>query len=205
MESSEAQKVINAFDDHLLKPLIIVALYYGLRRSEILGLKWSAIDFEKDKIEISHTVLKYGSHFEERDRTKTASSRRILGLIPEVKEVLLSLQEQQKKNKKALRKLYMKNDYVFTWPDGRIIQPDYVSNAFQKVLKKNKLPKMRFHDLRHSCASLLYEKGMEIKDIQQWLGHSSISTTSDIYTHISNLHMKNLAESLQGSFKLAGG
>jgi len=64
---------------------------------------------------------------------------------------------------------------------------------------------MRFHDLRHSCASLLYEKGFGVKDIQTWLGHSDIKTTSDIYTHISNLHMETLANSLSGCFKLSAG
>ena len=69
--------------------------------------------------------------------------------------------------------------------DGRVFRPDYVTKAFQKVLKESEFKDMRFHDLRHSCASILYDKGWGLKDIQKWLGHADIETTGNIYTHIS--------------------
>ncbi len=203
LESTEVQDVINAFEGHILKPVVIIAIYYGLRRSEILGLKWNAINFEKNTLEIKHTVLCHSEGIEKRDRTKTSSSRRTLGLISEIKDLFINLKNQQNENETLFGKKYEKSDYVFTWQDGKLLRPDYITKVFQKILKKHDLKNMRFHDLRHSCASLLYEKGFGVKDIQKWLGHSDIKTTSDIYTHISNLHMETLAKSLSGCFKLS--
>jgi integrase len=95
-----------------LKPIVIIALYYGLRRSEVLGLKWDLINFEKNIIEIKHTVLRYGSNFEERDRTKNSSSRRTLGLIPEIKSLLINLKREQEKTKSCLA-IYTKIQTMF--------------------------------------------------------------------------------------------
>lgn len=89
---------------------------------------------------------------------------------------------EQKKNKKLFGKSYQNSDYIFTWEDGRPYQPAYITKEFQKVLAKNNFPKMRFHDLRHSCASILYDKGWDLKDIQTWLGHADIQTTAK-YLH----------------------
>lgn len=97
--------------------------------------------------------------------------------------MLKTIQSEQKKNKKLFGKSYQESDYVFTWPDGRPYRPVYITQKFQKILDKNNFPKMRFHDLRHSCASVLHDKGWELKDIQDWLGHADIQTTANIYTH----------------------
>ena len=202
LDSEEAQKVIDLFDAHIMKPIVVVALYYGLRRSEILGLKWDAIDFGKGKIEVKRTVISYSGAFEERERTKNTSSRRTLGLIPEVKEILLRLKKEQTKNKMLFGSEYNDTDYIFTHADGHLIKPDYVTSNFAKVLKKSNSKRLRFHDLRHSCASLLKEKGMDIKDIQMWLGHSDIQTTGNIYTHITKLRSETIANSLAGAFTL---
>ena len=112
------------------------------------------------------------------------------------------MKAEQKQNEKLFGKDYQKSDYVFTWQDGKPYRPVYVHHAFTKTLKKNNFPHMAFHDLRHSTASILYDKKWELKDIQKWLGHSNIQTTGDIYTHISNLREKNLAEDLNGTFSL---
>ncbi|MBR1779439.1 MAG: tyrosine-type recombinase/integrase, partial [Clostridia bacterium] len=98
------------------------------------------------------------------------------------------------------KKEYKKNNYVFTQKDGRPYQPNYVSIEFKKVLAKNNFPKMRFHDLRHSCASILYDKNWQLKDIQTWLGHSNIETTGNIYTHISKSRKEILAKDLENTF-----
>ena len=75
-------------------------------------------------------------------------------------------------------------DYIYVDAMGKLIKPDYFTQHFDLFLKKNGLKKIRFHDLRHSCASLLYANGVPLKDIQEWLGHSDIGTTSNIYTHL---------------------
>lgn len=97
---------------------------------------------------------------------------------------------------------YQDDDYIFTWPDGSIFAPNYVTSAFQRVLREKKLPAMRFHDLRHSTASILYDIGWDLKDIQSWLRHADISVTADIYTHISENRKFKMAEGLNHMLRI---
>ena len=187
----EAQEVINAFEGHNLQPVVVIALYYGLRRSEVIGLKWSAIDFERNTIKINHTVVK-NITIEAKDSTKTASSKRMFQLIPEVKDILLELYEKRPKN----------SEYIFVWEDGRTFRPDYVTRGFQRVLKAKKLPKMRFHDLRHSTASILFDMGWSLEDVKNWLGHTDIETTSNIYLHYGRGRHIMVANGLSGMFTI---
>ena len=201
LNANEANELLKIFKDHRLQPLIYMTLYYGLRRGEAIGLKWSAVDFKNNKIEINHIVTQT-LRLEEKDKTKTAAGKRKYVLLPEIKEILQGLKNDMQYNKKIFGKSYIKSDYVFTWEDGRPFLPGYITKEFTKVLAKNNFPKMRFHDLRHSCASILYDKGWEIKDIQTWLGHADIQTTANIYTHISKSRKEILAEDLQNTFSL---
>lgn len=169
-------------------PVLITALY-GLRRSETLGLKWDAIDFENKTIVIRHTIsqTKVDGKLQivAEDKTKNQSSYRTLPLIPEIEEILLVEKEEQEKDKKVFKGSYLNKDgYVCVNADGSILKPDYVSHKFNEILKNNNLKHIRFHDLRHSCASLLLSNKVTMKDIQIWLGHSSYNTTANIYTHV---------------------
>ncbi len=197
----DANKVLQAFRGHHLQPLIYVTLYYGLRRSEVLGLKWGAIDFNNDTIEIRHTVVK-NLTVVAKDKTKTVSSNRTYMLLPEIKELLLHVKEKTEYYKHMFGSEYIDTDYIFTWPNGKPYAPDSVTRGFQRVLKNNGLPKMRFHDLRHSTASILYDIGWDLKDIQTWLGHADIETTGNIYTHISKLRKQTMANNIEHLFHL---
>lgn len=183
MNQEQANEMLKAFDGHPLQPLIFISLCYGLRRSEVLGLKWKAIDFKENTLKIEHTVVK-GLTIEQKDRTKSASSKATYKLTPKVREILEQLKSSQEENKKIFRNEYIKSDYVFVWQDGKPFRPDYVTRGFQKVLKKSGFEHMRFHDLRHSCASILHDKGYSLKQIQEWLRHADIETTGNIYVHI---------------------
>ncbi len=201
LDAEQANKLLEAFRGHHLQPLVYVTLNYGLRRSEVLGLRWSAIDFENNTLRIEHTVVKNVT-IVEKDTNKTAASNRIYTLLPEIRELLLEIKAQQDRNRKFFGDTYQDSDYVFTWPDGKLYHPQCVTDAFQKVLRNHGLPKMRFHDLRHSTASILYDKGWDLKDIQIWLGHADIETTGNIYTHITNLRKNALAKGLENTFHL---
>lgn len=96
-------------------------------------------------------------------------------------------------------KEYVNNDYIFKWDNGKTYSPDYISKKFSQLLKKNGLRHIRFHDLRHSCASLLVANGFTLKDIQEWLGHADIQTTANIYSHLDVERKKNIAFSLSES------
>lgn len=87
------------------------------------------------------------------------------------------------------------------WGDGKPYRPDYITRAFKKVLARHSLPQMRFHDIRHSTASILYDNGWELKDIQQWLRHADIGTTGNIYTHLTRLRKENIGKDLENVFR----
>lgn len=169
---------------------VILGAFYGLRRSEAVGLKWDAIDFKKKTITIRHTVTQVTidgkSKIIQKDRTKTKSSYRSLPLVPPFEELLHRLKAKQEQNRKLCGRAYCTKytDYIYVNEIGELVKPGYLTQHFPYILEKNGLRKIRYHDLQHSCASLLYANGVSLKEIQEWLGHSDIATTSNIYTHL---------------------
>ncbi len=165
--------------------------FYGLRRSELCGMKWSSIDFDNDKITLNSSIVQAcinnKTMLVKKDVMKNATSKRTMPLIPEIKEALLKMKDQQDRNKTYFSDGYNKEYLDYVWVDdiGMIINPNTLSCHFQTFLAQNGLPKIRFHELRHSCASLLLACGVNMKEIQEWLGHSAISTTADIYSHLN--------------------
>lgn len=123
----------------------------------------------------------------QKDRTKTKASYRSLPLVPPFEELLHRLKAEQELNRKLCGKSYCRKytDYIYVNEIGELVKPGYITQHFPLILQKNGMRKIRFHDLRHSCASLLYANGVSLKEIQEWLGHSDISTTSNIYTHLN--------------------
>ena len=120
------------------------------------------------------------------DRAKTKSSLRTLPLVPPIRDRLLMLKGQQDTYRRLCGKSYNREYLGYLCVDeiGNIIRPNYVSEQFPKLLEKNGLRPIRFHDLRHSCASLMVMNGVSMKQVQEWLGHSTFSTTADIYAHL---------------------
>lgn len=181
---------------------VITAAFYGLRRSEIVGLKWDAIDFERKTITIRHTVTeamvdgKMG--LIKADSTKTKSSFRTLPLVAPFEQILLRMKAEQEKNRKPCGNCYCQDylDYIYVNEIGELVKPGYLTAHVPAVLKKNGMPKLRFHDLRHSCASLLFAQGVPLKEIQAWLGHSTIGTTANIYTHLDENSKINSANAI---------
>lgn len=169
---------------------VLLASFYGLRRSEILGLKWNAIDFESKTITIQHIVTQVSVDgtllLVQKDRTKNKASRRTLPLVPQIEQFLLSLQKKQKAHRAVCKSCYNNQylDYLYVNEMGDLIKPDYISENFKLTLQKHGLRHIRFHDLRHSCASLLLANGVSMKSIQEWLGHSDFGTTANIYAHL---------------------
>lgn len=123
-------------------------------------------------------------------------------LIPEIKEALLKLKEQQDKNRAYFKNGYNQQYLDYVWVDdiGKLVNPNTVTCHFKSFLAQHGLPKIRFHELRHSCASLLIACGVSMKEIQEWLGHSAISTTADIYSHLNYSSKLNVANTLTSVF-----
>ena len=195
LNRDEANALLKAFEGNVLHEIVFVTLYYGLRRSEALGLKWSAIDFENNTLTIEHTVVK-GSTIEAKDKTKTQNSAASFRLIPAVREVLLKLRDKQAEYRRLFGSEYYQSDYAFVREDGKSFRPDCLTRSFQRVLKAHHLKPMRYHDLRHSTASMLYDMGWDIKAIQTWIRQADIETTGNIYTHISNERKRILSTEL---------
>ena len=168
----------------------LIASFYGMRRSEVIGLKWSAFDFTLDRFEINHTVTQFSIDGEliihKKDKAKTSSSIRTYPIIPYIKERLLALREQQDYYRKLCGNSYLQelDGYVCVDEIGDLLKPSYITSAFPKTLVKNGLRKIRFHDLRHTCVAILMAHGVPIEQIQKWVGHSEIGTTTDIYGHL---------------------
>ena len=189
-DSDEVEKLFVAAKGTRLEIPVFLGAFYGLRRSEVLGLRWNAIDFQNDTITIKHTVTSCnigGKHIQiAQNTTKSKSSMRTLPLVSVFREKLLALKEEQTEYKRLCGKCYDKRylDYICVDEMGTLTSPHYLTSAFPKLLEKNNLRKIRFHDLRHSCASLLLANGVPMKQIQEWLGHSDFSTTANVYAHL---------------------
>ena len=182
---------------------IFLASFYGLRRSEILGLRWSAIDFQRGWLQIETTVVreKQGDQIVtvvRDDTTKTAYSKRSLPLCQYTAQYLMSVFQRQQSQRTLCGASYDTRylDFVCVDMMGTLLQPDFVSQKFQQILEKNGLRRIRFHDLRHSCATIMLYLGYTLKDIQTWLGHSNYNFTADTYLHSAPEAHQKMAVSL---------
>ena len=206
LSAEEMQKMFEALRGTKLELPVLVAAFYGFRRGEVLGLKWDAIDFERGTISVIRTVTTItveGKQMEiEQQSAKTKSSLRTLPLIGSFREYFLQVNEAQELNKQVCGNCYNYeyDGFVFVDELGERMRANYLTSAFPKFLENHGLRRMRFHDLRHTCASLLLSNGISMKQIQIWLGHSTFSTTADIYAHLDYSAQEASANAMNGMF-----
>ena len=193
----QAVALLEAIKGTVVEGIVTMTIIYGLRRSEAVGLKWEAVDFANDTFTIQSTVVRF-SEIIEKNTTKNQASHRTYPMTPEVKQMLLAIREKQRDMREAIGDCYVDSGYVFTWEDGRLLNPDYVTRKFSQILKANDLPHIRYHDLRHTTASLLIDKGYDLKRVSEWLGHSDIGTTANIYGHLSFDNKKDTLNTMSG-------
>ncbi len=211
LSAEEMQKMFEALRDTKLELPVLVAAFYGFRRGEVLGLKWDAIDFERGTISVIRTVTTItldGKHTEiEQQSAKTKSSLRTLPLIGSFREYFMQVKEAQKLNKQICGNCYNHeyDGFVFVDEMGERMRANYLTSAFPKFLESHGLRRMRFHDLRHSCASLLLANGVPLKHIQEWLGHSDFTTTANIYAHLDYKSKLTSAQAMETGLALPEG
>lgn len=189
-DKDEINRLFECVEGLIIEAPVKLAAFYGLRRSEVLGLKWSAIDFDQGTITIQHTVT--GCNVDgkyvvvAKDTTKTKSSRRTLPLTPPIRYLLTKLKASQDENRRLCGNCYCHkyDGYICINEMGYRMKPEFLSRNFERALEENGLRRIRFHDLRHSSASLLLANHVPLKQIQEWLGHSDFSTTANIYAHL---------------------
>ena len=174
---------------------VTLGVVYGFRRSEVIGLTWSAIDFDNKSITISQTVQQHtgGDYI---GSTKNESSYRSLPLLDDVAELLQKHKQAQGENRQLLGSRYHDSDFVCTWSDGKLISPNYLTKTYHKMIANSDLPQVRFHDLRHSTASNLLAHGFSIAQVAEWLGHSTASTTLNFYSHVDKTSKMEIGNAL---------
>lgn len=191
----ELKKLLDGAKGHPIEPAVMLGAWFGLRRGEVCGLKWQYVDFETQCIHIEG-VLTYKGSLKYENRAKTEKSIRTLQMPDACAEYLKTLKANQDRRKK--QRGYNKKwvDFVCVHDNGEIIRPDYVTRHFQLLCEKCNLKPIKFHELRHTNISLLVAKGEEVKKIQEWAGHSSYTTTMNIYGHLLPKSQSSLVNAL---------
>ena len=187
----EARHFLEIVEQHPLYELFFITLFFGLRREEVLGLRWISIDFKKKELRINHTVTK-GMRINRINSTKTESSLRTYPLTDEQLKMFRHLKNEEEKNRTLFGNCYQENDYVFKHADGKPFYPDHPTKAFGKIIAAHpELPqKITLHGLRSSCVSILIHEGFDVKRIQKWVGHADINTTLKIYAKVKDKEAK---------------
>ena len=175
---------------------VLFASFYGFRRSEALGIKDSAINLRQQQLAVKHTVtianVEHTVEIIRKDRTKSRFSLRSMPLVDTMGTAILEANERQEHYQRKLGSFYCREDLHYLCKDeqGRLLNPNYVTVKHKDLLEKNKFPHIRFHDLRHSCATLLMAKGVPLEKIKEWLGHADLKTTQR-YAHMNISLAKN--------------
>ena len=163
--------------------LYSVALALGLRQGEALGLRWQDIDIDRHQSSVSHALQRIGGRLELVE-PKTRRSRRTMVLPVTVADALRRHRDVQAQERRRAGSEWVEADFVFTTQWGKPLDGSFVRRDFPRLLDAAGLPPMRFHDLRHSCASLLLAQGVAARTVMEVLGHSQISLTLDTYSHV---------------------
>ena len=186
----ELLTLLNLARGDVIYPAILLAGAMGLRRSEALGVRWSRIDWEKRTVLLDTKIVEYRENGKKKvepvEEMKNKSSRRTLPLPDPVVEML----QVQKEHREVYRKMFQGSynaqylDYVCVNQLGELLRPSYVTDHFRELLEKYGLRHIRFHDLRHTFASLLINQDVPLINVSNFLGHSDLSTTANIYAHL---------------------
>ena len=199
---SQIKKLIKAAKGTEMELIIDMELCLGLRRGELLGLQWGDIDWDNNQIHIvRNRVIVDGKAIVK--EPKTQASIRVLDAPEMLMEKLRHHRGKCLRNRMNLGWNYKMTDYIIVHPDGKPIYPEYVSQMLTKLLDKAGLPKCRFHDLRHLCASIMVLQGVNVKVAQERLGHKDITTTMNIYSHVLPSSARDAAEKI-GQLVYAG-
>lgn len=193
LTSEEIRKIVEEAKDDPLYPIVVTALFTGMRKGELMALQWKNVDFQNRRIFVEYNlgVLlhqegqdgKYHNTYE-LVSPKSKKSKRYVPMVDTVVEALKIQRERQEYNKRRYAEIYVESDFTFTEADGEIVNQKRFMNEYHSFLKKYGVSDCRFHDLRHSFASLMLQRGVDIKTLSDILGHSQISTSLDLYTHV---------------------
>lgn len=181
---AEARRFLASAEGHRLQALFDLALRTGLRKGELLGLRWEDLDLEGGTASIRRTLQRTPTGGLTALPTKTASPERRIALPTECVHALKRHRERQDQEREAVGEDWTDSGYVFTAPDGSPTEPSTLTRHFTALCRAARLRRIRFHDLRHTAATLLLEQGVELVVIKELLGHAHIGVTATVYAHV---------------------
>jgi integrase len=186
LSAEEARRLLDAARGDRLEALYVLAVHTGMRRGELLGLKWEDVDLDGATVRVLRTLTRKGKGGSYGlGEPKTKKSRRTVRLTQRAVEALRSHRARQAEEKLRVGSLYQDQSLVFAGEGGGFINPSNLrQRSFAPLLKRAGLPQTTFHDLRHTCASLLFQKNVHPKFVQELLGHASVAITLDTYSHM---------------------
>ncbi len=184
LSADDTRRLLEAAGEYRLEALYILAIHTGMRQGEMLALRWQDVDMENAVVSVRRTLTRNGGKVAFGE-PKTKKSRRSIRLTPQAVEALRSHLERQLRDMEILGDRYQDQGLVFTTDTGGPINPSNLrQRSFAALLKRAGLRHMRFHDLRHTCATLLLSRGVHPKFVQELLGHATIAITLDTYSHV---------------------
>lgn len=205
LSAEEVRKILEEAKDDKWYPIIALGIYTGLRKGEIMALKWENISFDQKELYVEGSLCRVVKKTEEDGskcyeykimEPKTAKSKRVVPLLPGAIEALEIQRKMQEQDKEKYSEIYNDQDLVFARCDGTFLSQRAFMDKYHAFLKKYGVSDVRFHDLRHTFATLLLEAGESPKVIQELLGHSTITTTMDTYAHITKKGKVNAIKKL---------
>jgi integrase len=186
LSADEAKRLLEAAKGDRLEALYVLAVHTGMRRGELLGLKWEDVDLEGATVRVRRTLMRTDNGRRlALGEPKTKKSRRMVRLTEKAVEALRSHRARQAEEKLRIGSLCQDQGLVFAGEGGNFINPSNLrQRPFAPLLQRASLPQITFHDLRHTCASLLFQKNVHPKFVQELLGHASVAITLDTYSHM---------------------
>ena len=195
----EVKLFLNAAKDHRYYLVFYIALNTGMRKGEILGLKWEDIDFKAKRISVNRQVYRTDEGLTLK-RVKTKAGERVIPINDVMIQQLQKQKEEQETIAEMLNKEYNKHNLVNINSAGNPISPRNAYRLFKRLTKKLDIEQIRFHDLRHTFSTLFLQNGGNIKTLQQILGHASISTTMDTYSHVTDEMLNSATDNISSMF-----
>lgn len=183
-EPAQVGLLLEAADSDRIGPLFEIAVFTGLRRGELLGLKWADVDLEQGELVVRRQRVDAGGRTVEGEAKTSAGQNRRVGLGPFAVAAFRTWQRTQDADRRAWKNQWRSGNWIFTREDGAPLLPQFVTKRFEQLVRVAGLPTMTFHGLRHQHASLLIAQGVDLAVVSKRLGHSTIAITSDLYSHL---------------------
>jgi integrase len=180
----QATRLVEAIKQHPLEALFLLALMTGMREGELLALRWQDVDLEQGCLQVRRTVSYKAGHGFVETETKTRKGKRSIALPSLAIDALKAHQERQQQACRKASARWQQKDLVFCTRHGNFLTDSFVRRTYYQLLDQAGLPRIHFHDLRHSTATILLAMGVNIKVVQELLGHSQVTVTLGIYGHV---------------------